>query len=121
MMRFESARARGFYDESQPLLDLIHPRSRPSLWALVTIYSSLLERIERSNYDVFRRRVRLSALEKIVDCGAGAGNLRLFGMGLQLGDAIGIAVDLKIEAPVLIDAGLPAVLASSYFLACRLG
>jgi phytoene synthase len=64
MMRFEAARARAYYDESQPLLDLIHPRSRPSLWALVTIYSSLLERIERSDYDVFRRRVRLSALEK---------------------------------------------------------
>jgi len=64
MMRFEAARARAYYNESQPLLDLIHPRSRPSLWALVTIYSSLLERIERSNYDVFRRRVRLSALEK---------------------------------------------------------
>ena len=64
MMRFESARARAYFNESQPLLDLIHPRSRPSLWALVTIYSSLLERIERSNYDVFRRRVRLSALEK---------------------------------------------------------
>jgi len=64
MMRFEAARACAYYNESQPLLDLIHPRSRPSLWALVTIYSSLLERIERSNYDVFRRRVRLSALEK---------------------------------------------------------
>jgi phytoene synthase len=64
MMRFESARARAYYDESRPLLDLIHPRSRPSLWALVTIYSSLLERIERSNYDVFRRRVRLSLIEK---------------------------------------------------------
>jgi phytoene synthase len=64
MMRFEAARARAYYNQSQPLLDLIHPRSRPSLWALVTIYSSLLERIERSNYDVFRRRVRLSALEK---------------------------------------------------------
>jgi phytoene synthase len=64
MMRFEAARARAYYNESQPLLDLIHPRSRPSLWALVTIYSSLLERIERTNYDVFRRRVRLSALEK---------------------------------------------------------
>jgi phytoene synthase len=64
MMRFEAARARAYYDESQPLLDLIHPRSRPSLWALVTIYSSLLERIEHSNYDVFRRRVRLSLLEK---------------------------------------------------------
>jgi phytoene synthase len=64
MMRFEAARARAYYNESRPLLDLIHPRSRPSLLALVTIYSSLLERIERSNYDVFRRRVRLSLLEK---------------------------------------------------------
>jgi 15-cis-phytoene synthase len=64
MMRFEAARARAYYNESQPLLELVHPRSRPSLWALVTIYSSLLERIEGSNYDVFRRRVRLSALEK---------------------------------------------------------
>jgi phytoene synthase len=64
MMRFEAARARAYYNESRPLLDLIHPRSRPSLLALVTIYSSLLERIEHSNYDVFRRRVRLSMLEK---------------------------------------------------------
>ncbi len=64
MMRFEAARARAYYEESRPLLDLIHPRSRPSLWALITIYSSLLEHIERSNYDVFRRRVRLSLLEK---------------------------------------------------------
>jgi phytoene synthase len=64
LMRFEAARARSYYDESRPLLDLIHPRSRPSLWALVTIYSRLLERIERSNFDVFRRRVRLSLIEK---------------------------------------------------------
>jgi 15-cis-phytoene synthase len=64
LMGFEAARARAYYDESRPLLDLIHPRSRPSLWALVTIYSRLLERIERSNFDVFRRRVRLSLFEK---------------------------------------------------------
>src|SRR5690349_17412442 len=64
LMRFEAARARGYYDEAMPLLDLIHPRSRPSLWALITIYSQLLERIERTNYDVFSRRVRLSAMEK---------------------------------------------------------
>ena len=63
-MRFAAARARQYYSESQPLLDLIHPRSRPSPWALVAIYSSLLDRIERSNYDVFRRRVRLSSREK---------------------------------------------------------
>ena len=64
MMRFQAARARAHYTESAPLLDLVHPRSRPSLLALITIYSRLLERIEQSNYDVFTRRVRLSAFEK---------------------------------------------------------
>jgi phytoene synthase len=64
LMRFEAERARRYYDESAPLLDLVHPRSRPSLWALVTIYSRLLQRIQESNYDVFTRRLRLSPLEK---------------------------------------------------------
>lgn len=64
LMRFEAARARANYTEAMPLLDLIHPRSRRSLWALITIYSQLLERIEGTNYDVLSRRVRLSAMEK---------------------------------------------------------
>ena len=64
LMRFEAARARAYYTESRPLLDLIHPRSRRSLWALIAIYSGLLQRIEESNFDVFSRRVRLSGIEK---------------------------------------------------------
>jgi phytoene synthase len=64
LLRFEAARARRYYDDSRPLLDLIHPRSRPSLEALIAIYSRLLERIEDRHYDVFTTRVRLSALEK---------------------------------------------------------
>jgi phytoene synthase len=64
LMRFEGARARSYYDESRPLLDLIHQRSRSSLAALISIYSSLLDRIEGSNYDVFAQRVRLSGWEK---------------------------------------------------------
>jgi len=64
LMRFEGGRARAYYTEAMPLLDLVHRRSRRSLWALIAIYSRLLERIERGNYDVFTRRVRLSALEK---------------------------------------------------------
>ncbi len=64
LMRFEAQRARSYYDESRPLLGLVHPRSRRSLWALITIYSRVLERIEQRNYDVFTRRVRLSAIEK---------------------------------------------------------
>ena len=64
LMRFEAGRARAYYEESLPLLDLVHPRSRPSLWALISIYSRLLDRIEEKNFDVFSSRVRLSALEK---------------------------------------------------------
>jgi 15-cis-phytoene synthase len=64
LMQFEAGRARQYYNESQPLLDLVHPRSRPSLWALISIYSSLLDRIVGANYDVFTRRVRLSPLKK---------------------------------------------------------
>jgi phytoene synthase len=64
LMRFEAARARSYYNESAPLLDLIHPRSKSSLLALISIYSRLLERIEGTNYDVFSRRVRLSLFEK---------------------------------------------------------
>ncbi len=64
MMEFEAARARQYYDESRPLLNLVHKRSRSSLWALITIYSRLLERIRQSNYDVLARRIRLSTWEK---------------------------------------------------------
>jgi len=64
LMRFEAARAREYYEESRPLVELIHPRSRASLEALITVYRRLLERMEASNYDVFARRVRLSAVEK---------------------------------------------------------
>jgi len=64
LMDFEAARARAYYRESQPLIGLVDRRSRASLAALITIYSRLLDRIERSNYDVFSRRISLSAWEK---------------------------------------------------------
>jgi len=64
MMDFETVRARQYYRESQPLLGLVDRRSRASLTALIAIYSRLLDRIERSNYDVFARRVSLPAWEK---------------------------------------------------------
>jgi phytoene synthase len=64
LMRFEAQRAHALYRESMPLLDLVDPSGRPMLWALITIYSRLLDRIERSGFDVLRHRIRLSALEK---------------------------------------------------------
>ncbi len=65
LMRFEASRARRYYDQAMPLVGLVDKRSRASLWALISIYSGLLERIERSNYDVFSRRISLSAAQKV--------------------------------------------------------
>ena len=64
LMDFETDRARQYYKESQPLLGLVDRSSRASLAALISIYSRLLDRIERSNYDVFARRISLPAAEK---------------------------------------------------------
>jgi hypothetical protein len=55
----KSERARRYYRESAPLLDLIQPESRPSLWALIAIYSRLLDRVAESHYDVLMRRISL--------------------------------------------------------------
>jgi phytoene synthase len=65
LMRFEAQRARTYYDESRPLLGLVHKRSRPSLWALIEIYRRLLTRIERSNFDVLEKRIRVPTWEKL--------------------------------------------------------
>jgi phytoene synthase len=64
LMRFEAARARGYYRESRPLLELVDPSCRPSLWALIEIYSRLLQLIEDSGFDVLGRRISLPAVEK---------------------------------------------------------
>jgi phytoene synthase len=63
-MDFEAGRARQYYRESQPLVGLVDQRSQASLAALIAIYSRLLDRIESGNYDVFARRISLSAWEK---------------------------------------------------------
>ena len=65
LMSFEAQRARNYYDESRPLIALVHKRSRPSLWALIEIYRRLLGRIERSNFDVLEKRIRVPTWEKL--------------------------------------------------------
>jgi 15-cis-phytoene synthase len=65
LMRFEAGRARAHYEESAPLLGMVHKRSRASLWALIEIYQRLLGRIERSNFRVLEQRISLPAWEKM--------------------------------------------------------
>jgi phytoene synthase len=63
-MEFEADRARRYYRESAPLLKFIQPKTRRSLWALIAIYSRLLDRVSESKYDVLTRRISLSSMEK---------------------------------------------------------
>jgi len=65
LMEFEARRARDYYRESAPLTSLIDASSRPSLRALIAVYSRLLDRIVASDYDVLSRRVRVPGWEKI--------------------------------------------------------
>lgn len=65
LLEFEAERARAYYRESAPLVDLVHPQSRASLRALIGIYSRLLDRIVASDYDVMARRIRVPAWEKV--------------------------------------------------------
>ncbi|MBI1899319.1 MAG: phytoene/squalene synthase family protein [Acidobacteria bacterium] len=79
LMQFEVARTRKLYEQSRPLIGMVSPATRPALWALIEIYRRLLDRIERSNYDVLTRRVRLPAWEKawiVVRASLSAGGMR---------------------------------------------
>lgn len=66
LLRFHGARARRYFEEARPLLGLVDADSRPALWALMEIYRRLLERIEKSGYDVLTRRIRLGTPEKLI-------------------------------------------------------
>jgi phytoene synthase len=60
LMRFEARRALELYDVSLPLAELLPPPGRAVFLTLWRTYRSLLDAIERRDYDVFRGRVRLS-------------------------------------------------------------
>lgn len=64
LMIFETARAREYYASARNLLPMVDAISRPALWAMMEIYSRILEKIVRRRYDVFRKRARLSGAEK---------------------------------------------------------
>jgi len=64
LMRFEISRARDHYAASERLFEQIDSTGRPVLRAMLRVYGGLLGRIERVDYDVFTRRIRLPAWRK---------------------------------------------------------
>jgi phytoene synthase len=65
LMRFEIERAHQYYEAASPLVSLLPPAGRAVFLVLSHTYRGLLEAIEQSDYDVFRRRIRLSNWRKL--------------------------------------------------------
>ncbi len=64
LMTFEADRARDYYSRARNLLPIVDSASRPALWAMMEIYSRILNKITRRHYDVFHNFVHLSNSEK---------------------------------------------------------
>ncbi len=65
LMEFEVARARSLYQQSWPLIGLVDPSGRRALRVLISIYATLLSRIEGAPGEVLHRRIGLSRAEKL--------------------------------------------------------
>ncbi len=65
LMRFQTERARAYFESSKPLISYLAPRSRACPAVLHALYYRLLDRIEQRGFDIFSERVRLSSAEKL--------------------------------------------------------
>ena len=65
LMRFQVARARGYFDSGKRLLPLLPVRSRACPAVLGGLYSRVLDLIEQQGYDVYERRISLPTREKL--------------------------------------------------------
>ncbi|MBI3207842.1 MAG: phytoene/squalene synthase family protein [Candidatus Solibacter usitatus] len=65
LLQFEAARAKQYYRDAMPLLDLVEPSGRAMLRAIIEIYSRLLLLIESENYEVLGRRLSVSKPRKL--------------------------------------------------------
>ena len=59
-----ASRARSLYHEAQGLLKMVTPQTRPALWAIMELYSRLLDHIVMKDFEVLTTRVSLSKWEK---------------------------------------------------------
>jgi len=65
LMAFEVGRARRYFESGSHLFPLLDRRSRACTSGMHAVYSGLLDRIERTGYDVFSGRVGVSSPVKL--------------------------------------------------------
>jgi phytoene synthase len=65
LLRFEIARTRELYDSADLGVGMLPPASARCIAGARALYSRILERIEENGYDVFSKRARVPAWEKL--------------------------------------------------------
>jgi phytoene synthase len=65
LMEFQARRAHKYYEEGERLLPHLSPPGRAVFLVMMRTYRGLLEAMERLQYDVFSRRIRLSRCRKL--------------------------------------------------------
>ena len=66
LMNFQIERARYYFASGVNLLPLLDQDSRTCPAVLIEVYSGILDRIEKYNYDIFSRRISLTTWEKLI-------------------------------------------------------
>lgn len=66
LMAHQVRRARSYLASGRRLMPLVSPEARACPAVLVGVYSSILDHIEASGFDVYRERIGLSTSEKIL-------------------------------------------------------
>ena len=66
LMRFQVRRARERFDSGRKLIPLLQPDARACTAVLIGVYTSILDRIEAVDYDVFSERVSLGTGQKLM-------------------------------------------------------
>ncbi|NPV46834.1 MAG: phytoene/squalene synthase family protein [Armatimonadetes bacterium] len=65
-MQFQIARNRRLYEEAWPGIALLHADGQLAVAAAARLYASILEDIERHDYQVFQRRARVTTVSKLM-------------------------------------------------------
>jgi phytoene synthase len=66
LMRFEIERANRLYEEAWPGIALLHPDGQLAIAAAAEIYRGILGKIDRNDYDVYRRRACVPLARKLL-------------------------------------------------------
>lgn len=64
LLAFEIARARELVRSAAPGIRLLHPTSRPCIEAATRLYTAILTEVERADYDVLDRRIRVGRVAR---------------------------------------------------------